>query len=647
MSYFHFSIGPVQEFVSQARRTTDFWAGSFLLSWLSGVAMCAVRAQNPSNNIVFPLPPDDYLKWITGNPSPTQQGPMTRIGAIPNRFCAEVIAPFSGKQVADAVRCAWIALARHTLTEDKLTLDEPSQNVWERQIERMTAGLWDIQWVVVDEADVHAALDWRKNVRTHLPPAEPGQKCTLMQGWQELSGSPYQQVAAFWDRQRHRGMDIGENEHLSAPAWVKRRFVHHFWSFEAQIDPHLALRGWALQPGVPSTHYLAAVPWLCSVLQKAGNDSAIQCFEACAKASGVSRGESNTRLRRMDEAVDAFSRTSHRLPSLHTFDGIAFFQDEIINNRELRSTADLLASLQALQASTDCVPTKSYALLLMDGDSMGQHIEKSATSLAQALKQFIGGVDAIVQQCSGYLVYAGGDDVFALLPVDGALPCATQLRRFYLQCFALFPEIVQPSISAAVVFAHYKTPLTQVINDAHVLLDEVAKAQCGRDSLAVRVWKGSGQNLTWGRPWQRALRGDTDQLELVALASQLVDNPLLFTSGFFFRANAIYAATKGMLDVPTVKDLILFEYAHSLQAEGHAAGKPEIEAVVNPLFQQSLPCRRILDANGGCHFETWGDAEPEAAMLLRFLLQVRGLDVNGAPQQGIGTGDQESGAANE
>lgn len=28
---FHFTLGPVQGFVAQARRTRDFWAGSFLL----------------------------------------------------------------------------------------------------------------------------------------------------------------------------------------------------------------------------------------------------------------------------------------------------------------------------------------------------------------------------------------------------------------------------------------------------------------------------------------------------------------------------------------------------------------------------------------------------------------------------------------
>lgn len=49
---FHFTIGPVQGFVAQARRTRDLWAGSFLLSWLAGQAMAAVF--NQGGTITFP-----------------------------------------------------------------------------------------------------------------------------------------------------------------------------------------------------------------------------------------------------------------------------------------------------------------------------------------------------------------------------------------------------------------------------------------------------------------------------------------------------------------------------------------------------------------------------------------------------------------
>ena len=82
--YFHFTLGPVQSFVAQARRTRDYWAGSFLLSWLAGVAMKTVIAQG--GRIVFPQPDAGYLAWLEGQGT----GQPPRQGGIPNRFKAEV-----------------------------------------------------------------------------------------------------------------------------------------------------------------------------------------------------------------------------------------------------------------------------------------------------------------------------------------------------------------------------------------------------------------------------------------------------------------------------------------------------------------------------------------------------------------------------
>jgi len=101
MKFFHFTLGPVQSFVAQARRTRDLWAGSFLLSWLSGQAMKAVLDQG--GKIIFPrvtdangTPVDPMLKAIIGiNGAPTPQ-----IGSIPNRFKAEVPDDFDAGKVA-------------------------------------------------------------------------------------------------------------------------------------------------------------------------------------------------------------------------------------------------------------------------------------------------------------------------------------------------------------------------------------------------------------------------------------------------------------------------------------------------------------------------------------------------------------------
>src|SRR5204862_4767777 len=62
MSYlFLVSIGPVQEFISTARRTRDLAYGSWLLSELSkAAALAIVNAEDPGpeglNSLIFPAP---------------------------------------------------------------------------------------------------------------------------------------------------------------------------------------------------------------------------------------------------------------------------------------------------------------------------------------------------------------------------------------------------------------------------------------------------------------------------------------------------------------------------------------------------------------------------------------------------------------
>ena len=60
----YFSLGPVQGFVAQARRTRDLWSGSFLLSYLAGCAINEVLAKG--GEITVPdVNKDELLAWIT------------------------------------------------------------------------------------------------------------------------------------------------------------------------------------------------------------------------------------------------------------------------------------------------------------------------------------------------------------------------------------------------------------------------------------------------------------------------------------------------------------------------------------------------------------------------------------------------------
>ncbi|RMD65939.1 type III-B CRISPR-associated protein Cas10/Cmr2, partial [Candidatus Parcubacteria bacterium] len=176
--YLHFSLGPVQGFVAQARRTRDFWAGSFLLSWLTAHAMKAVVDRG--GRIVMPaVDQDGMLERVR-----SQSGMGPQFGSLPNQFVAEVPDGIDGSLVVEGVLCAWKALADAVWERDRLQQAGVDRVLWESQV----GGFWEIYWVLAPDDDGrHLAM--RKNWRSHMPPTSEGDKCTMMGEWQELSGA--------------------------------------------------------------------------------------------------------------------------------------------------------------------------------------------------------------------------------------------------------------------------------------------------------------------------------------------------------------------------------------------------------------------------------------------------------------------------
>lgn len=199
-------------------------------------------------------------------------------GNVPNRFRAEVANGFDPGKVEETVRAAWHRLAEEVWKNDLERLaNGATRAIWDRQIK----AFWDIQWALTENAADSSLIDRLKNLRTHLPPAEPGVKCMMMDGWQELSGiaaPDAQALKSFWGKVRDNGRkgmktDLRETEHLCAIAFVKRRFARHFKEFKAEMPGGWMLKGWELPNGVPSVHYMAAAPWLAQLLSKANTDT--------------------------------------------------------------------------------------------------------------------------------------------------------------------------------------------------------------------------------------------------------------------------------------------------------------------------------------------------------------------------------------
>ncbi len=637
--YFHFTLGPVQSFVAQARRTRDFWAGSFLLSWLSAVAMQAVIKQQ--GEIIFPKVSDNYLNWLENKghkPAPQQ-------GCIPNRFkggLAQVPEHFNPDLVVASIQQAWEALAEQVWQQDLNHCSEITRDIWDRQVKQF----WEISWALSDDNTESNLLDRRKNWRSYLPPEEAGVKCMMMDGWQELSGivTPNAKgLHLFWEAILQNGgrgikTDLRGQEYLCAIGFIKRRFAHCFAELKTEMPGGWTLQGWSVNASVPSVAYIAAAPWLAQVIDYAP-EAELKTFHDAAKKLTQSYPEINTRLDCVDKVI-AKNIEHPLLWNTSSLDGNVFF-DAALDNKNIYPDQILAQQVkQALKNLRQSIKEKNiesvspfYAVLMMDGDSLGTHmsdINKQA-KISAGLEHFTTGVQAIVEDHSGFLIYAGGDDVMALLPLEYALNCAKNLRQLYLDSFAAYPDI-NTTLSGAIEYAHIKMPLGKVLSDAHHLLDKVAKEKAGRDSIAIRVWKPGGQHLEWAMPWQRALDGQGKvMIDSLAKDFQKNQQETPFSNSFFFHVEERFAMLNENADshekFPFEKavmiDLIAADYLNSGVNQVKKEAKINHQTarlLIAPLLEQCFEVQRAL-VNDKESFKETNKLNSKALQLIRFLAQ--------------------------
>ncbi|MDD2202012.1 MAG: type III-B CRISPR-associated protein Cas10/Cmr2 [Firmicutes bacterium] len=443
-----FTIAPVQGFVGQARRTRDFWAGSYLISYLTAHAIKAVlevgatdhneTAAQTGSRIIFPHVDDDpLLAAVMGTATPqswTDEG--ARIASLPNRFSAECYDPAAaGEAAAQAVKEVWrdLALAvwkavrarlirsfRYSDVLPELACEDCLPPTWSRQVENH----WELYWVA---GAGPSGVDQRKNWRQMHMFDETGEVCTMCGERVVAFGAelPRWQARQIWhgaggiiDSVNSEGssdkwdlaLDPDQKERLCAVCMVKRIF------------PYIAREaiGWPVPVSFPSTHDLARRPG-----EKASSDA-------------------------------------------------------------------------------EDLALPYYAILFMDGDSMGKHLSSKPErtgQISKAISDFSRAVPQIVErEYHGRVVYAGGDDVLALLPVDEALDCAVRLRRAFEGSSK--SSGVPMTISASILCVHAKSPLQAAFAAAHRLLDDIAKEGIGRDAFVIQVRKRGGSPLTIAKPWE-------------------------------------------------------------------------------------------------------------------------------------------------
>lgn len=349
-------------------------------------------------------------------------------------------------------------------------------------------------------------------------------------------------------------------------------------------------------------------------------------------------------------------------PSLQGLHSSALFP-HILENPKLCPDRDKVQAVQrVLKALKDQgwiknAPAPFYAILLMDGDSLGKLLQDgdpdTPKNISKALNGFTGRVPDLVAEHNGFLIYAGGDDVLALLPLEDALCCATAIRAAYLETFKdAFKTHQSPStISAAVTFAHVKIPLTRLLRDSHYLLDDIAKDATGRDALAVRVVKQSGEALQWAQPWECAWSAQQPgRLAIEQLAEQFAANEANgeaadYSSKFFYRVRERFRFLNPSAKTPRAEAVFSQDETISLLAVDYLASGgnrergltlPQAEQLIRPLVTQCYPVQRcqsgeseppgslLLEqpsAETGVRFYQQPRLEADGALLVRFLAQ--------------------------
>ena len=258
------------------------------------------------------------------------------------------------------------------------------------------------------------------------------------------------------------------------------------------------------------------------------------------------------------------------------------------------------------------------------------------------------GVQPAIAKNNGRLIYAGGDDVCAILPLTTAFCAADEIRNIYQLSYGEVTEngsvaCTRPSskmskivmhlghsenqcktkisLSGAIIITHHKQPLKEVVQAAHAVLDGVAKDKSGRNSLAIRLMKRSGgiRDVWFNWEEENIFADEVDGKRKTVRESFLdviknAGNKL--TPSLLYKIENLKESFEPLVnDIESNKELIerLFEYeiAHSIYSRKQDASKANILA--KDLAGICIKVRNVCNNKNG----NWYN--PEAAIIANFM----------------------------
>lgn len=519
------SLGPVQDFILTARKCQDLWYGSWLLSELARTSAAALAQRLGDEALVFPggsvgggadtsLPREVANKILV-----TLQGDVETVRSV-----AEETRDAMSLFLRDERDAVFATVGRGDPERDRHFLSKEARDQVDELIE--------FYWVAVpfrdggyaaarDEAE--RLLAARKNTRGWQQPtwAKPVPKSSL-DGVREsvLHESVYGGVdgrGGIPPAQRLQWYGTDRAERLSGIDVLKRMGFGKLFPQADGTSP--TRRNWNRRRKrwrFASTQHLAALPWMIQVNAAEAAQTGLgvawgnYCDTLDALAPGLLSRYAVAPLRDEDWLFGDVDGTLLQQNGLA--DAIAeFFSGVDLESRQRAANNAREAFFKAVKEATKKSPPPElqpyYAILLADGDRMGAVIDHATArsqhqAISAALADFASRVGDIVRERHGSLVYSGGDDVLALLPIHTALDCAEALHDAFGEAMRDFRDDKgeSPTLSAGLVFAHQKTPLFETLATVREA-EKAAKAVKGapghpdKDALAFWVDKRGGERI--------------------------------------------------------------------------------------------------------------------------------------------------------
>lgn len=502
-----FHIGPVQSFIVSARRSRDLWFGSWLLSDLSKTAARVIAQRHGKDSLIFPAPleDDDLL-------------PDSDL-IVANKILAYIDGDLGDtpREVDEEVR----KRLRHVAGQ---AFDIPGTD-GSRYFDRGAAeaqidDLPEIYWVSLpckNPSDYHrqrdaleALMSARKNTRQFSQPT----KWSATKAKSSLDG---QRESVIDEKLYERAAKDGEAGVLNSD-----RLYRLFRARRAERLSGVDMMKRLGNPGpgatFPSTSHVAALPVIHRLRRKANEDRRIADW---AKAY-VQQLKKYVSAEFVEPLSGRFA-----VPELDGHDGSILFEsrlweDDKLTDEGKRDVQSALAAFLKDALGTEKSPSPYYMVLQGDGDRMGVVIDamtdpNEQRRFSQALSAFSLNVRAVVEdRFGGALVYAGGDDVLAFLPLDTGLACAHTIAELFRRKMRRFADKsgTHPTFSAGLVIAHHLESLAQTMELARSA-EKAAKGVEGKDAIAITLSKRSGADRTIAGHWGSLVPRLEDLIQLV------------------------------------------------------------------------------------------------------------------------------------